>query len=65
MLEVKIRNTAVFILVVVAMSFAIIPKVEAGVSPNWNPEADLDGDGDVDTADQVILHRALGSQADP
>jgi hypothetical protein len=24
-------------------------------SPNWNPNADLDNDGDVDTVDPIIV----------
>jgi len=34
-------------------------------SPNWNPDADLDNDGDVDTMDLLIVTSEYGSSGDP
>jgi hypothetical protein len=68
----QMRNTAQILaclLLVFAMGFAIVPTIvpvgHAGPSPNWNPEADLNGDGIIDSLDLNIFGAAYGSQADP
>jgi hypothetical protein len=52
-----------FLVAIVALSG--VSRGNAGVTGNWNPEADIDGDARISSTDLVLLRQAYGASCCP